>query len=72
MLVSCPMDTLLILDPPGSLSDPETVRITVEGALAEWDSILRRVGCGGEVFEIVAKDGSGAVLSRWECSPLPY
>jgi hypothetical protein len=39
------------------------------GERAQDGGPLRRAGCEGEAFEIVAANGGGAVLMPWECSP---
>jgi hypothetical protein len=66
-----PGGTILILDPPGTLQDPDLVRVTLDEALAGWDEMLRRVGREDAAFEISAGDGRGAVLARYEFSPEP-
>jgi hypothetical protein len=71
LLPDGPDGTILILDPPGTLQDPDLVRVTLDEALAVWDEMLRRVGREDAAFEISAGDGGGAVLTRWECSPEP-
>ena len=70
MIVDGPGNSRLILDPPDTLIDPGLVRIGVDEARADWDMILRKAAFDGHAFEITAADGSGAVLTRWECSPL--
>lgn len=70
MLLGCPGGTQLILDCPGFLAGEREI-VAVERAQDDWDNLIERAAFFGEIFEIIAPEGAGATLSRWQCSVAP-
>lgn len=66
-----PGGAILILDPPDTVTSPDIVYLSVADAQKDWDAMLRRAAYDDTIFVIQANDGSGATLTRWECSPVP-
>jgi len=71
MLLGCPGGATVILDPPHTIYGVEKVRVAVGEAQENWATLLERISVDDAVvLEIVAGNGSRALLSRWECDPL--
>jgi len=66
-----PGGAILIFDAPHSITGEGIVHVSLEDVLDRWDSMLQQVAYDHIAFVIRAKDGTGAVLTRWECSPAP-